>query len=408
MHQDPPPLLARQPILDTHLQVVAYELLYRPLPPLDQLAQALCGDQATRDVMVSAFQDLGIEQVTGGLPAYINFTEHWLQNPPLLAPDTLVAEVIEYTQANAQNLDALQRLKRYGYRIALDDFSASPQQLAMLSMADIVKVDLRLCRNLEDSAALLNQHKRDGQVWLAEKVEDHEEFSFCLDAGYTLFQGYFFDRPKPLYGKRLADNKVAVLQLLQVLNQPDASIQTVETLLHSEPQLSFKLLQLVNSAAVGCVSTISSIKHALVLAGLDRVRAWANILALGRLDDKPFALREQALVRAHCCRDLAADAGLDADTAFTLGLFSLLDAFTDLPMSDICQRLRFDDELTQALLHQQGSYGLLLQTLQLLERDHWPAIDWPALQQLGLSRTHLHDHYRQAIDHSRELFAQLG
>ncbi|ASP40957.1 signal transduction protein [Bacterioplanes sanyensis] len=388
--------------------MVAYELLYRPLPPLDQQAQVLSGDQATRDVMVSAFHDLGIQQVTGGLPAYINFTEHWLQNPPLLPPDALVAEVIEYTEATAPNIEALQRLRHYGYRVALDDFSATEAQTLMLPLADIVKVDLRLIDDLQQVEILFKRHFDERQIWLAEKVENHEEFEFCRELGFSLFQGYFFDRPKPLFGKRLADNKVAVLQLLQVLNQPDVNIDSVVTLLHSEPQLSFKLLQLVNSAAVGCVTTISSIRHALVLVGLDRIRSWTNILALGRLDDKPMALREQALVRAHCCQLLAERAGLEADAAFTLGLFSLLDAFTDLPMSDICQRLRFSHELSQALLQQQGHYGWLLRTLHCIERGAWDQLEWPLLQGHTIDRAVLHHSYRQAIDDTRALLLQLG
>ena len=408
MQPESSPLLARQPILDANLQVVAYELLYRPLPPLDAQAQALDGDEATRNVMVSAFHDLGIEQVTGGLPAYINFTEHWLQNPPLLPPDSLVAEVIEYTDASSANIEALQKLRKYGYRIALDDFSATEAQKLLLPLADIVKVDVRLLDNLQQVKALLHQFYDERQVWLAEKVEDHAEFEFCRDAGFTLFQGYFFDRPKPLFGKRLSDNKVAVLQLLQVLNQPDVDMDAVESLLRSEPQLSFKLLQLVNSAAVGCVTTISSIRHALVLVGLDRIRSWTNILALGRLDDKPLALREQALVRAHCCQLLAQHTELERDSAFTLGLFSLLDAFTDLPMSDICQRLRFSQELSEALLQQQGHYGWLLRTLHALEQGDWDSLEWPLLQSHAIDRNVLQRSYRQAIDETRLLLSQLG
>lgn len=67
------PLMARQPILDRHLKVYGYELLCRPIPEDSLSWQQAQGDEATREVLISAFNDVGIEHVTGGLPAFINF-----------------------------------------------------------------------------------------------------------------------------------------------------------------------------------------------------------------------------------------------------------------------------------------------------------------------------------------------
>src|SRR5690606_41495505 len=78
------PLLARQPILNRRQKVVGYELLCRPVPQDTRQWQDVFGDHATSEVLISAFNDIGIDQVTGGLPAFINFTRHWLHNPPML------------------------------------------------------------------------------------------------------------------------------------------------------------------------------------------------------------------------------------------------------------------------------------------------------------------------------------
>src|SRR5690606_40829424 len=75
------PLLARQPILNRRQKVVGYELLCRPVPQDTRQWQDVFGDHATSEVLISAFNDIGIDQVTGGLPAFINFTRHWLHNP---------------------------------------------------------------------------------------------------------------------------------------------------------------------------------------------------------------------------------------------------------------------------------------------------------------------------------------
>src|SRR5690606_11831072 len=92
------PLLARQPILNRRQKVVGYELLCRPVPQDTRQWQDVFGDHATSEVLISAFNDIGIDQVTGGLPAFINFTRHWLHNPPMLPSNRLVAELLEYIE----------------------------------------------------------------------------------------------------------------------------------------------------------------------------------------------------------------------------------------------------------------------------------------------------------------------
>ena len=105
-------LLARQPILDRHLKTIGYELLFRPIPPSDDGMQIEMGDYATSEVMISAFQELNIDDVTGSLPAYINFTEHWLEIPPLVNSKRIVVELLENIEPSDKVIAALKRLKK--------------------------------------------------------------------------------------------------------------------------------------------------------------------------------------------------------------------------------------------------------------------------------------------------------
>ncbi|WP_250658495.1 hypothetical protein [Alkalimarinus coralli] len=75
-------LLARQPIYDTQQNLFAYELLFRPedkgdMPDFD-------GNIATSRVLLNAFTEGDIEKISGGLPAFINFTKELLLSPPHL------------------------------------------------------------------------------------------------------------------------------------------------------------------------------------------------------------------------------------------------------------------------------------------------------------------------------------
>ncbi|WP_420591266.1 EAL and HDOD domain-containing protein [Bacterioplanoides sp.] len=398
------PLLARQPILDHNLQVIGYELLCRPHPQDDAAWQESQGDHATSEVMIGAYQELGFEKVTGGLPAFVNFTRNWLFNPPVVSSNMLVAEVLEYVSADEDTILAIEQLRRMNYQIALDDFIAEPNQIRLLPYVDIVKVDILRLPDIQQLFPMIQAYQRPGLTWLAEKVETPEEYEECRKAGCTLFQGYFFAKPTTMYGKRLPDNKISVLQLLEQLNNPDAEIADISKTLQTEPQLSFRLLQLVNSAAVACAVEVTSIQQALMLVGLDKIKTWAKVLSLGQLSDKPEVLREQAVLRGFLTQELATkQTTLDSNTAFTLGLFSLLDAFLDLSMEEVCERLNLPQELSGALTHHKGKYGQVLGLVEEMERANWESASFSQLEELQLEITDITSSYQNALHASRDL-----
>ena len=76
-------LLARQPILDATLHIVAYELLFRDAEWAPELRPVgVAGDQATSRVLLNAFEELDIAAVVGRHQAYINFTRQLIFAPP--------------------------------------------------------------------------------------------------------------------------------------------------------------------------------------------------------------------------------------------------------------------------------------------------------------------------------------
>ena len=90
----------------------------------------------------------------------------------------------------------------------------------------------------------------------------------------------------------------------------------------------------------------------------DRLRMWASLLMLVRIEEKPVELFVTAIVRARMCEQLAlAQHVPDVDQYFTVGLFSILDGLLDQPMDDIIPTLPLEREIRQALLNRQGSLG---------------------------------------------------
>lgn len=111
------------------------------------------------------------------------------------------------------------------------------------------------------------------------------------------------------------------------------------------------------------------------MVGTDRLRLWASLLMLARIEEKPVELFVTAIVRARMCEQLAlAQHVRDVDQYFTVGLFSILDGLVDQSMDDIIPTLPLEREIRQALLNRQGSLGMTLDCVLAYERGDWDTV----------------------------------
>ena len=74
-------------------------------------------------------------------------------------------------------------------------------------------------------------------------------------------------------------------------------------------------------------------------------------------------------------KSLSKDFQVNSDVAFTTGLFSLIDAIMDQPMSTILNALSLSKDITSALIAGEGSLGELLTTVILYERGRWEELE---------------------------------
>ncbi len=401
------PLLARQPIFNRQLQVTGYELLCRntDLPVMDTPA---AGDAASSQVLLAAFTELSLDDLVGQQQAYINFTRTLIDNPPNFAQKKLVVEVLEGQRVDEGMLQSLQKLRDRGYTIALDDFELTEETRALIAYADIIKLDV-LALSEQQLQQHLQQLSGQGVQLLAEKIETYEMFEHCKALGFDLFQGYFLARPQVISGRKLSENKQAVLQLLSCLQDPDAPIERIERLIASDTLLSFKLLRLVNSAAFGLGRTVDSLRQAIMLLGLNKLRNWVNLLALSNLGGKPQELSATALIRARLCQHLGEHMDKrNSERFFTLGLLSTLDAFLDLPMAELLHKLALHDTLKQALLHRTGSEGKVLSIVLDHEAGRWQALDWAFLDNLGISSERLAEQYLASLSWTKDTLKHIN
>jgi EAL and modified HD-GYP domain-containing signal transduction protein len=377
-HATPRVLLARQPIFDAKLELVAYELLFRSGG--EEVATIVDPDKATATVVTNAFVELGLERVVGSTPAWVNISRTYLSDRlALILPNDRVAlEVLEPHAATPDVLADLDELRAAGYELVLDDFVFEPGLAPLVERVDVVKLDV-LALLSDELAAQVRMLRRHPVRLVAEKVETREKFLECMRLGFDLFQGYFFCKPEAVKGQVMTPNRLALLELVAALQGEDVAISDLERLISRDVSLSYRLLRYVNSAYFGVSKTVDSISRAVMMLGLANVRRWATMTLLSSIDDKPAALVTTALVRGRLCELLGDHLGHeDGDELFTLGLFSVLDALLDIPMSMVVDSIPFSEEMRLALIAHGGPNGEILRTVVEWERGDAGAGEDPA------------------------------
>ncbi|MCL6414740.1 HDOD domain-containing protein [Aestuariirhabdus sp. Z084] len=400
-------LLARQPIFDTERNVKAYELLFRAGDNTSANLAEDAGDNATSTVFSNLFAGVEHEELLGNVPAFINFTRNiLLQNLPL-SSDYYVVEVLEDTKVDEALLHSLTTYKQQGVKIALDDFVITSETSQLLPYADYVKVDVMTLSPAEvlKTVAFLKAYP---VTLLAEKVENYQVFEFCRKLGFTLFQGYFLCKPENIKGKRLDSNRLVILELLKLAQNDNVGFKDLAHVIDKDPNLSIKLIKLVNSPFYRRARTIESIQQAITMLGLVQIKKMITMLSLASLDDKPDELVTTALARANMLEQLASAVKLPSGPLFLAGILSLMDAFMDRPLHDLIDRLSVADELKSAILDYQGPMGQLLKATVLFEQAQWQKIDWIKLEQQGITPETMRDAYFYGLQIARQITKKSG
>ncbi|MBU3142666.1 EAL and HDOD domain-containing protein [Clostridium sp. CF012] len=391
--------LARQPILDRNDKLVGYELLFRDSEK--NIYQSDDGDKATIAVIRNSFVNIGIDKVTGGKKAFINFTENILKSDifEVLPPQSVIVEILENIEPTEEVLDLCKKLKASGYTIALDDFVYSNKYRELIEIADIIKVDFQVTKGSQ-RRKIMEQVNSKHIKFLAEKVETMEEFNEALSLGYTYFQGYYFSKPTILSGKRISENKAVYMKLLHEISSNKFAIDSIENLIKKDVSLSFKLLKLINSANYGFVSEIKSMKQALALLGEKEIKDWLYLMVFRIMgEDKPEILIINSLTRARFAELIASKMGkkFNPFNAYLVGMLSMIDLLLDRPLEEVLQELLIPVEVKDALNGiNDNSYSKLLNLIVAYENGQWDEVS-KISKELNLDENSLPDAYYEAI-----------
>ncbi len=369
--------LGRQPILDRKQNLVAFELLFR-LGQSATTAEFENDLSATANVIVNAYGQLGIQNVLDQQRGFINVDSELLMSDVicLLPSKHVVLEVLEKVTVTDEIVNRCIELKDKGYQLALDDvIEIDAQTERLLPITSIVKVDIS-CLEKEALVQLVEKLKKWPVILLAEKVESREQASYCMELGFEMFQGYFFAKPEVISGKRADPAKLSLLKLLALVTG-ESEVEELEREIKLQPSLSYNLMRMINSVAIGTPKKLTSIKQAIIVLGRVQLKRWIQLLLY--TSSQSGASLSNALMQTAAARgkfmELVAQADRPHDKnyherAFMVGMLSLMDTLLGIEMQKIIDNLGIPEEMGVALLDRQGRLGLELKLAEANEEGN--------------------------------------
>lgn len=398
--------VARQPIFDTSEKVWAYELLFR------SSAQAKTADVAEDDLATASVIADGFSLAFSGMDksrkAFINFPQRLLLDDTVYAlpSEICVIEVLETITPGPEMVAALRNIKARGYTLALDDYVGQPGFEEIVALADIVKVDL-LGMSQERMRQVAFGLLRHGCRLLAEKVEDKPTYELAKMLGFTLFQGFYFSRPETMTGKKVPTPVLAKMRLLRALSGDDYDVRELTRIISSDPSVSYRLLNFINSAAFSLRDKIHSIQQALTLLGRLQIKQWflaviiSDFDSTAKVQEAAYISLQRALYLESLGK-LMRGRAFPPETLFLLGLFSRLDVLLSQPMDKLLQNIPLDKDVEDALLSKPSPYWAWLSLVEDIELGNWDDV-FAFLDSRHLDREASAASYTKAIKLTQEL-----
>ncbi len=398
--------MARQPILDRHQELVAYELSFRE-------ARAGGSEQFTTTSVLEHFVELNMVKVIGDMRGVVNVDANVLMTDIFqhIPRTKFILTLTGTIHATAPLIQRIAQLVEQGFAFALDEaLSNSVNVLQFLPMVDIVKFDLHKL-SMAELVQLTPQAQFANKKLLVENVDSLAQFDACLALGFDYFQGYYFAQPMIAVDKKLAPSQLAVVDVITLIST-DADSAAIEECIKRDVSLGLNLLRLVNSAAIGG-HQIDSLRQALMVLGRNQLLSWLQVMLYAQMKEnsprmKPLlmlATTRGKLLELVAQRHKLGNRSI-ADTAFTVGIMSLMDTLFSLPMADILKQIAVVDEVSNALLHRQGYYGDLLSLIESTERTDTDSM-LPAMEKFQLTSNDLYLIQAEAFEWSNSVSSAM-
>jgi EAL and modified HD-GYP domain-containing signal transduction protein len=366
--------VTRQPIVNNKKELFAYEFLLK--------GNMDYGMNNTTYLLNNVLNNPGMEKITKNAQAFFKCDYDFLLSkaPHMLNPKTYVLEILPAVLVDNKIVDIVKNLHEGGFKIALDDFELSKENSALISpiipCLSFCKLEYPKMKESDIYPKLVDIfHKYKIQV-ISEGLETMSDFKHSHKIGSDFHQGFFFAKPETKDPIKIKIDTMGALQVLNRMsgNYLEQDLGSLEKEFKKYPDLTVNLLKYLNSAHFGMRTGITSVKHALSMLGLSKLKRWLLILAYDKdkntnLESSPLLIN--AMMRANFFNSVAKKLKWSSDRAekaYLMGLISHLDALYETSFENILEQISLDIEITKALLEGEGIMGLLLSIISVVEQ----------------------------------------
>ncbi|MDR2546397.1 MAG: diguanylate cyclase [Lachnospiraceae bacterium] len=382
-----------QPLLLGSGKTFGYELIDRGnTGEVDEQFVNLSGFNRTVDA-------LGLKDIESDQYYFISFSAQLL-NPAiakLLPKEKFVIQITPGEAFTAEDIKICMELRKKGYKLAINGLHSKAATAETMKIADYFKFAPE-DKDFDAQKRLISANSR--VRFIAVNVNSGHDFQVAKEHGFKLYQGFYFNEGVvETKTKELSPLKVNYLRLLR-LSSTDGPMdfQEISAIISADVTLTYKLLRILNSAAVG-LRNVSSIAMAVAYLGEENLKKWISVLALrGIAEDQPVEIFRMSLIRARFGELLALNFRIkfDPKKIFMVGMLSLLHVVLEIPKEQLMKDMPVADDVRESLLTKSGIYAGLLKFYENYEYANWDDVSI-FIEEHRLNAQHVNDTYIEAV-----------
>lgn len=321
---------------------------------------------------------LGLTEIENKAKYFISFTKQLFSSvvQKNLPKDKFVIQIHASDRCSESEMLLYRKLHASGYLLALTGVNDGNINRVLLDVVDYCKIEINGMNGTLQKSLIMQNSKK---TFIATGVSTKEEYEAAQRRGFKLFQGYFFEQPVVTKTTKDIDPlKTNYYRLLQLTSTDDyVDFQEISSIISTDVALSYKLLKLLNSAAMGLRSKMSSIPMAVAYLGEENLKKWIAMLALqGVAADKPTELVRLSLIRARFGELLAPQLRPKRDPrhVFLTGMLSLLHIALDKTKEELVSEIPVADDIRESLVGKDGVYSDIVTFFGHYDYSNWEEI----------------------------------
>ena len=368
-------ILGRQSVSNEKYEIFAYDILYRSDD--SDVNSTDLGFSASS--VATVLNDFGSGNVIGTYKGFIRVDTQFLSEDIIysISKEQFVLMILQSSLLDKELPQKLNDLTLKGYTFGLNDVVVSKETLgdivSFVDYVDSVKIDV-LNSEVKSVDKLITILKLKGKTIIAAKVETDELYEAYKAKGANYFQGYYIKRPNIIETTSFNASEEQVLQIWNLL-QNDAETTEIVKSFENNHALTLKLMQFINSSFFSFRTQISSINQIINLLGRSTLSNWLLLFMLsGKNKNAPtnhpllLMIINRTEIMSGLLKLIKPEASQsDRDTAYLVGMLSLIHLLFEIEHREFLHKLRVTDEVEEAMFEATGFFGQLLVVTRYIE-----------------------------------------